>query len=187
MAQTAYLREALIGGAANALDSVDGSILLNLDFGIVVTNAGSGDQIYFFILDEDSAVSESSPNVIAPDTNPGNKRWILQTMISRNNSPPDTNTISSGVLTVTHEGFYKVTGEGAAADDLNSITGLSEGQILKLAASSDSVTITVKHDGTNINLNAGADFIMDSSKDRIELECIGSNQFVENWRSNNGG
>jgi hypothetical protein len=30
-----------------------------------------------YSLDHDSAAAESSPSVIAPDTNPGNKRWIL--------------------------------------------------------------------------------------------------------------
>jgi hypothetical protein len=34
--------------------------------------------IYNYILDDDSGATESSPDVIAPATNPGNKRWILQ-------------------------------------------------------------------------------------------------------------
>lgn len=187
MARTHYVKTGLTGGASTALDSIDGSSLINGDTARVWTNLGSGDQEYRYVLDEDSGESESSPNVITPDTNPGNKAWILQTRIDRQNSPAGSATIAAGVLTVTYEGKYKVVGAGAADDDLDSITGLSDGQILKLQPSSDSVTITIKHDGSNINLNGGADFIMNSSKDRIQLECIGSNNYVENWRSNNGG
>jgi len=61
------------GGAAGALDSVDGNLLTDLDAAIVVTV----DKIYFYSLDDDSAAPEDIPDVIAPDNNPGNKRWIL--------------------------------------------------------------------------------------------------------------
>lgn len=69
-----YKKTALTGGGATALDGVDGAALVdgNLAF---VTYAGV---IYNYILDDDSGATESSPDVIAPDTNPGNKRWLLQ-------------------------------------------------------------------------------------------------------------
>ena len=61
------------GGAAGALDSVDGNLLSDLDAAIVVT----ADKVYFYSLDADSAAGESPPDIIAPDNNPGDKRWIL--------------------------------------------------------------------------------------------------------------
>jgi hypothetical protein len=36
--------------------------------------------LYIYLLDVDSAAAEASPNVIAPDTNAGDKRWILQAL-----------------------------------------------------------------------------------------------------------
>lgn len=63
----------LIGGGSGALDSIDGTNLTDLDSAMVFT----AETFYFYILDADSATSESSPDIISPDANAGNKRWIL--------------------------------------------------------------------------------------------------------------
>jgi hypothetical protein len=64
---------ALTGGASNALDFVDGADLSVNDVAFVWYNGLT----YHYILDE-SGAAESSPSVIAPDANAGNKRWKLQ-------------------------------------------------------------------------------------------------------------
>ena len=69
-----YKKTALTGGGATALDGVDGAALVDGNLAFVTY----GGVIYNYILDDDSGAAESSPDVIAPDTNPGNKRWILQ-------------------------------------------------------------------------------------------------------------
>lgn len=66
---------ALTGGAAGALDDVDGTGLNDGD-GAIVKIPTSG-EVYEYTLDADSGATESSPNVIAPDANAGNKRWLL--------------------------------------------------------------------------------------------------------------
>lgn len=71
---TLYWRQGLTGGSANDLDGIDGATLVDLDGAVVITGSYS----YFYSLDADSGESESSPDIIAPDLNPGNKRWILQ-------------------------------------------------------------------------------------------------------------
>jgi len=77
-----FMKTALTGGGAGALDLIDG------------TDRGDGDPLqegdtafvsvggvlYFYYLDEDSAAAESSPTVIRPDTNAGDKRWIQQSI-----------------------------------------------------------------------------------------------------------
>lgn len=73
MALNAYRCASLIGGGAGALDSLDGANLQDLDSAIVFTV----DTVYFHVLDDDSGAAESSPDVISPDSNAGNKRWIL--------------------------------------------------------------------------------------------------------------
>lgn len=75
MANTVFMsKTGLIGGEATKLDSIDGDTLTDNDAAFVnVSNVQ-----YIYRLDADSGAAESSPNIIAPDTNPGTKRWILQ-------------------------------------------------------------------------------------------------------------
>jgi len=70
----------LTGGSTGDLDSIDGSILSDNDCAFVVT---TDQEIYFFVLDDDSAETESSPIYIAPDSNPGpDKRWVLNKLMA---------------------------------------------------------------------------------------------------------
>ena len=73
MPNNIYARTSLIGGVAGSLDNIDGALLADLDIAIVVTLTG----FYIYSLDDDSAASESSPDVISPDDNAGDLRWIL--------------------------------------------------------------------------------------------------------------
>ncbi len=74
MAANFYPCIALTGGAAGALDAIDGTDLANQDVAIVVVQ---GDKVYHYVLDADSGMAENSPSCIAPDHNAGTKRWIL--------------------------------------------------------------------------------------------------------------
>ena len=67
-----YKETALTGGGAGALDAIDGDSLSDGDIAMVF----SGSTVYLFELDASSGAAESSPGIIAPDTNPGDKRWI---------------------------------------------------------------------------------------------------------------
>lgn len=69
-----YPRLSLTGGVAGSLDNLDGTDLQDLDISMV---GELGVDAKFYVLDADSGVAESSPNIIAPDLNPGTKRWIL--------------------------------------------------------------------------------------------------------------
>jgi len=86
MANNFYWAIALTGGGSGALDAIDGAGLVDKD-GAWVNVAG--DAAYIYILDADSGAAEDSPDVIAPDTNAGNKRWILQTIESARGLPYD--------------------------------------------------------------------------------------------------
>lgn len=79
-------------------------------------------------------------------------------------------TIAGGIIAVTH-GFHAINGEGSAADDLVTINGaLATGQRLTLRRGN--ADITIKH-GTG-NIRCGADRVLNSSLDRIELEWDGT-------------
>ena len=74
MSITVYKKTLITSGVAAALDSIDGDLLLDGDYAFVtVSNVN-----YVYILDDDLGGGESSPTLIKPDTNPGNKMWVLQ-------------------------------------------------------------------------------------------------------------
>lgn len=68
---------ALTGGGTGALDAIDGNLLSDGDGAVVI----AGSAAYFYSLDATSGAAESSPDIIAPDVNPGDKRWIRQKFI----------------------------------------------------------------------------------------------------------
>ncbi len=68
-----YFRQTLSGGTSDALDGIDGSLLVDGDGAVVIT----GEWSYIYHLDSDSGESQNFPNIVKPDTNAGNKRWKL--------------------------------------------------------------------------------------------------------------
>lgn len=64
----------LTGGGFGALDNIDGALLVDGDAALVIVPGG---KVYFYSLDANSGAAESSPNIIAPDLNPGTKRWLI--------------------------------------------------------------------------------------------------------------
>jgi len=76
---TAYYKTSLTGGGASALDGIDGAKLNNDDFAFVLYDG----EEYVYKLNATSGASESVPDIIAPDVNAGDKRWILQGIIAR--------------------------------------------------------------------------------------------------------
>ena len=68
-----------VGGTDNTADSINGQNLADGDKLIVATTTNT----YFYTLDVDSAAAEeaTSYTVISPDSNAGDKRWILETVV----------------------------------------------------------------------------------------------------------
>jgi hypothetical protein len=67
-----YPCSTLTGGGKGALDKIDGDDLNDGDAALVVTSSYA----YLYMLDADSGKDEDSPEIISPDDNAGNKRWI---------------------------------------------------------------------------------------------------------------
>jgi hypothetical protein len=67
-----YICTSLTGGGAGALDSINGLGLRDGDKAIYLSSSAAD----VYTLDSDSGLSESSPGVISPDDNAGDKRWI---------------------------------------------------------------------------------------------------------------
>ena len=73
MAGKIYGSFSLTGGGANSLDSIDGFNLENGDAAIVFTE----EETYRYVLDSINGENENSPTIIKPDSNSGDKRWVL--------------------------------------------------------------------------------------------------------------
>jgi len=75
MANTVFVsKTGLTGGTATDLDGIDGDNLADGDKAIIQVS----DDFYYYHLNGSSGAAESVPDIIAPDSNPGNKRWILK-------------------------------------------------------------------------------------------------------------
>lgn len=75
MGNATYAASALTGGGTGALDKIPSAGLVNTDLVIVQV---LGDAVYHYEYIASSAAAESSPNIIKPDDNAGNGRWIRQ-------------------------------------------------------------------------------------------------------------
>ena len=95
-------------------------------------------------------------------------------------------TISGGVVTAT-KSYHKIDTEAdAATDDLDTINGGVEGDILIISPMSYDRTIVVKNDAFNGIYLSGSDFTMDSDNDILTLLCMAPNTWTEISRSDNG-
>lgn len=99
-------------------------------------------------------------------------------------------TIATGAVTVAANAeapivTQPIDTEGAAAtDDLDTVSGIRNGQIVILSCVSGARVVTVK-DGSG-NLRLSGDFVLDNTDDRIALLSDGTN-LVELTRSDNAG
>ena len=84
--------------------------------------------------------------------------------------------IIAGVITITGSRHTIDTEYSAPSDDLDTISGGIDGDIVILRAESDARTVTLKN-GTG-NLDIGADFALDNYRDTITL-CYDST--VGSW------
>lgn len=95
-----YFKTALTGGTSGCLDQMDGDDLSDGDKAIVLVGNNPA-RTYIYVLDEDNAGAEDSPYIIAPDTNAGNKRWVLSARIHRTwkgaGTPTSTDDYNDGV------------------------------------------------------------------------------------------
>jgi len=93
-------------------------------------------------------------------------------------------TISSGAVTATKNYHTLDTEGGAGTDDLDTINGGSDGQLLILRDDSNNRDVTAK-DGTG-NLALAGDFTFTNSLDTLTLlYCAGKSEWLEISRSNN--
>ena len=185
--RTVYQKYALTGGTSDAVDGINGSLLSDGDFCFAMADGS----FYVYVLDADSGVAEASPYVLKPDTNSGNKRWILQTITAAAipaDLPTTSATIAGGVLTL-DAGSQSCTVDtegGAALDSLDRVVGLTEGQMLILNTANSGRVVQVVQ-GPYMKLAKGRTFIHNEITDSIFLRFSAGGICREITRSSNEG
>jgi hypothetical protein len=103
MAKIYWGKTALTGGAANALDSLDGNNLNDGDIAHVIVSG----VLHVYKLDADSGLTESSPERIVPDANAGTKVWIRSQVYTTVEG-----SFKMGTFEITASGDTAITGVG---------------------------------------------------------------------------
>lgn len=80
-----------------------------------------------------------------------------------------TKTIATGAITITASRHLVDTEGSAASDDLDTINGGSNGDVLVLQIVNSSRTVTIKHNTGNIYCTNGSDFTLDNVRDMVWL------------------
>lgn len=166
MALNTYRCSSRTGGGAGALDSIDGANLLDLYSAIVF----EADTFYFYILDDDAAGAESSPDKITPDSNAGNKRWILVSIWVK-----DITLANTGLhildTDASHDLIIKP-GSDLTADRILTITTGDAARTITLGRNFDTenqvvgTTITIPNTGLHLlDTNASHDLIVKPGSD----------------------
>jgi len=82
MANNFFAAVIVSGGGAGALDDINHNSIADGDGAIVIDAVNN--YAYFYTYDSSSSDAESSPDIINPDSNSGDGRWILTTSQSLN-------------------------------------------------------------------------------------------------------
>ena len=99
-----FFKTELTGGDGEALDNIDGTDrgdgnpLQNNDLAIVYYDGC----YYLYMLDEDLGGLEDAPNIIIPDTNAGDMRWVNllnpHILYGTASTPPSASTTPDGAI-----------------------------------------------------------------------------------------
>ena len=93
-------------------------------------------------------------------------------------------TIAAGEIAhLDAKGGYRVEGQDAAADDLDDITGGSDGDEIVIRIKNAAHAITVKHVADTIELTGAVDFVMNDLRDWLHLKySVGATEWIEQAR-----
>ena len=165
-------------------------LLLVLLFGVLLNGFRMHDKTHLTTLEDDDAF-------LVEDYSDGNKTKYttcteLQNYIDAeaaamgNWGAAVEKTIVSDLVTLDGEGYYKIDTENDVdSDNITQITGLSIGDVVLLRAENDARTVIVRNN-SNMLLEDGKNFILNSINDRIKLQCKNVGICVEISRASAG-
>lgn len=95
-------------------------------------------------------------------------------------------TIAAGVISVVSSKHQVETEGAAASDDLDTINGGGDGDILVIRAEDSAHTVVVKHGTGNIYLAGSNDQSLTHVRDTLTLLCVSGTEWHQMFFSNNG-
>jgi hypothetical protein len=116
-----YWATGLTGGG-DALDGIDGAGLAAGDGAIVILDSGTNAPVFYVYRLQASSASESSPNVIVPNSNAGTSAWHLSGVIA-NGGLAGSRIVASG--SVTQDNGSIASGACSNAIDGGTATGVA--------------------------------------------------------------
>jgi len=125
-----------------------------------------------------------SPYNSSPFENPPASSPAIAAKVTGSWGPITDYTLATGVAAVSAANRNaRIVSEAGATDALTQITGLAVGQeVIISAKSGDTITVT---DGANLDLQSGANFVMDSVNDVMRLMCTATGVCREVSRASN--
>jgi hypothetical protein len=157
---------ALTGGGVGALDALDGSDLQDLDAALVFT----GSTVYQYSLDVNNGNAESSPEIIAPDANAGDKRWVL---------------VETRLFVVTKTSTYTITdtdnyviGNTASGSFTFTLPAAANKDMIRISKLSDSNTLTIQRAGSD-TIEGETSIALADEDQSVCLISNGSNRWVQ--------
>ena len=180
------------GSATGDLDDIDASLLNDLDMGIVIMADYSS---YLYILDANSAVAESIPDIVTPSGTAGDKRWILSGRLSAKSNYEEVqmSVVEWATEVTTDDTFYFHIGERIDGTNLvychaeNIIAATGSGsetttiQIHNLTQTADMLTteLTIDEDETGSDtaaaayaINAAEDDVAENDIIRVDIDAV---------------
>jgi hypothetical protein len=108
----------------NSLKEIDGAILNDGDMALGIHYISVSPDVTkncFYVLDADSGAAESLPDIVAPTSNAGNKRWLLRgivvTDIEVGNPDTTITRVSAGIIAIEGKNVYMAGGVDVAIAD----------------------------------------------------------------------
>lgn len=177
-----FPRTGLTGGADGDLDDIDGDLLSDGDAAVVTTSSA----VYFYHLNATSGAAESSPDIIAPDTNPGNKRWELVSVYGLTGIFPQVNwskgadVASAGALTLGTDGnYFDIMG----TTNITSIGTLGVGTLVCLHFDG---ALDLTYHATNLILPGGVTITTEAGDEAILIEYASGDWRCLNYQRASG-
>lgn len=181
-----YISLTSINGGAKTIDLDNGAVIINVSQADTDTTIKSANNANMLVVDAGlDAVGVAGAAESGYELKVTGELKVTERITSSGflNIPSSGDlTINAGVITATGSAHRVDTQGGAATDDLDTINGGSDGDILILQTVSSARDVTVK-DATG-NLRLAGDFVMTNVNDRLMLRLSGSN-WVELCRSDN--
>ena len=165
---TVYKMSAKTGGGVSAADGIDGDDLLDGDV-VFVLSTPADDAFHAYVVDDDLAASEKDPDILVPDTNPGNIGLRLMRNIP---TPISITSTASGTIVV--DSFPDTLGKYAKWDYCISKGTHIRGGTITGVWDSGSTSVQYEDSGTEDvgDTTDVAGFTMTNASSTVELKIV---------------